>query len=134
MLLRINRVASKMFGTFGVFMLNDGTPFAVTLERPWADNKRGLSCIPANIYLCKRIKSGKFGDTFEVGGVPGRNAILFHKGNINNDTHGCILVGEQFEPLGGVPGIVASAKGFAEFISVTKDESSFVLEIFETFK
>jgi len=134
MLLKINRVASKMFGTFGVFMLSDGTPFAVTLERPWADNKKGLSCIPANIYLCKRIKSGKFGDTFEVDGVPGRDAILFHKGNINNDTHGCILVGEQFEPLGGVPGIAASAKGFAEFLSVTKDESSFVLEIFETFK
>lgn len=109
------RVSYTKYGTFGVF-LEEKIPFAVTLEKPWKDNRRNVSCIPLGIYTCKRIISPKFGDTFEVLDVPERSHILFHKGNLSSDSHGCVLVGEYFDPLYNEPAILASGKAFREFM------------------
>lgn len=139
--MQLTRVATGADGTFGVLMLNY-VPFALTLERPWANNRRGESCIPSGEYTCLRCKhspdygyrdSPKFGDTFQVFSVPDRALILFHKGNLTDDTHGCIIVGEQFEPLKGRPGVAASAKGFDEFMRLTTGVESFGLKIVEAY-
>lgn len=127
-ILTIQRV-SHTGKTFGVFKNEQDVPFALTLEREWRNNEPSISCIPAGEYLCKRVKSPKFGDTFEVTEVQGRSHILFHKGNLETDSHGCILVGEQFEPIEGNPGIAASAKGFQEFCEILKDDMEFKLII-----
>lgn len=63
--------------------------------------------------------------------VPGRSAILLHKGNISDDTHGCILVGEQFNTVTSRPGITASKEGFEEFMKITQQCLEFQLEIVE---
>lgn len=115
-------------GTFGV-MMDEGYPFCLTLERPWLDNAVGKSCIPAGIYTCKRVLSPQFGNTFEVMDVPGRTLIRFHKGNILRDTHGCIILGEQYENLNGYPGVVASGHAMTEFLDRTKTVDEFELEI-----
>lgn len=130
--MKLIRVASNSEATYGV-LIYGSTPFAVTLERPWRDNKKGESCIPKGSYQCKRVKSPKFGDTFEVTGVTGRDAILFHKGNLSDDSHGCILVGEQFDPVGGRPGITASKEGFAEFLEILASTLEFEIEIKEAY-
>lgn len=128
--MKLVRVSSNSEGTYGV--LCQGTiPFAVTLERAWRDNKVGESCIPVGTYGCRRVVSPKFGDTFEVQGVPGRSAILFHKGNLQDDSHGCILIGEAFNPVTGRPGITASKEGFEEFLNITSQTLFFQLEIIE---
>ncbi len=133
----LKRVAMRLDGTFGV-LLADGLPFALTVERPWRDNARSESCIPVGVYTASRCRtqahygfadSPKFGNTFEVTNVPGRSRILFHKGNIMDDSHGCIIVGEQFESLNGKPAVVASAKGFDEFLRLTKDVDHFKLTV-----
>lgn len=126
--LRLIRNAYTADGTFGVLAWM-GYPFAVTLERQWKNNEKGESCIPDGSYVCKRVNSPKFGDTFEVTGVPGRAAILFHKGNIDDDSHGCILIGEQFNPINGTPGIAASAAGFDEFKRLTAGRTEFTLAV-----
>ena len=128
--MKLVRVARNLCATYGVLVQGD-IPFAVTLERPWLDNKKGESCIPAGDYYCKRVDSPTFGNTFEVAGVPGRSAILFHKGNLEDDTHGCILVGESFNPILGRPGIAASKEGFAEFLKITSMTNHFMLQIVE---
>jgi len=128
--MKLIRIARTAEATYGV-LIQGSIPFAVTLERPWRDNKRGESCIQAGTYQCKRVKSPKFGDTFEVCDVPGRTAILFHKGNLSDDSHGCILVGEQFNNVTGRPGITASADGFAEFLKITQLTLEFQIEIVE---
>ena len=125
----LKRIASTEFGMFGVFIDDTNIPFAVTLERQWNDNKSNISCIPHGKYLCKRVDSPHFGDTFEVANVTGRKHILFHKGNLDDDSHGCILVGEQFEPLYGEPGIRASREGFEEFMSKLQTVDEFDLLI-----
>ena len=129
--LRIERVSTTEHGTFGVIM--DGYyPFALTLERQWLNNLSNISCIPDGEYICKRIDSPKFGDTFEVTSVPARTHILFHKGNLDDDSHGCVIVGEQFEPVNGKPGIRASREGYGEFMSRLAGIDEFYLTIIWT--
>jgi len=115
--------------TYGVLVRADGVPFALSLERPWLNNQKGVSCIPAGSYKAVRHISPKFGETFWLRDVEGRAEILFHKGNIDDDSHGCILVGEQFNYVKNEDGITASAEGFAEFMRIQKDVSEFTIEI-----
>jgi len=122
------RVSQIPDGTFGV-LLDEVIPFCVTLEREWLDNERGKSCIPRGIYMCKRILSPKFGNTFEVCDVPNRSEILFHKGNLEEDSHGCILLGEQFEPLGGANAVLSSGKAMKEFLMRTTGVDEFILTV-----
>lgn len=125
---RLNR--SHIYPTFGVLMNDDGIPFALTLEKPWLSNMRGVSCIPEGRYVALRHVSPKFGETFWLQEVPGRSGILFHKGNVESDSQGCILVGEQFNPINGEPGISHSAAGFQEFMRLSqgKDEIVVIVE------
>lgn len=86
-------------GTFGT-MAVDGKVF-FSLELPWRDNRRRRSCIPTGGYVCKLVRSPRFGQAFTVTGVPGRSAILIHPGNFGGDVEkgwqshveGCILLG-----------------------------------------
>jgi hypothetical protein len=128
--MKLVRVAKSTEATYGV-LIQGSIPFAVTLEDPWRDNQREVSCIPAGSYSCVRVQSPRFGNTFEVRNVPGRSHILFHKGNTSEDTHGCILVGEQFNPVLGRPGITASKEGFEEFLRITTMTNEFTLDITE---
>lgn len=126
--LLIKRIAFLSEQTLGV-VLDENIPFAVTLEQQDDDNKPETSCIPAGTYICKRVMSPTFGDTFEVTNVPGRSHILFHKGNVDEDTKGCILVAEQFEFLKGEIAVLSSEKGFSEFKERLKGIDTFTLTI-----
>lgn len=132
--LLLTRVGWPPHATYGVLATPDGVPFALTLEREDDNNRastptRAGACIPTGIYPCRRVMSPKFGDTFEVTGVPGRSHILFHKGNLEDDSRGCILVGEQFGLLAGRPGIIASREGFGEFLERQRGTDGFTLTI-----
>ena len=63
-----------------------------TLENPLRETPVD-SLIPAGTYICRPYTSQRWPNTFEVMNVPGRTAILFHYGNFESDTLGCILVG-----------------------------------------
>lgn len=117
--------------TYGVLIREDKIPFALTLERAWRDNQRTISCIPSGIYSCYRHTSPKFGNTFWVQNVPGRQEILFHKGNIDDDSHGCILIGEGFDLIKGEDGLVDSAHGFNEFMKLQNSLNSFSIQIID---
>ena len=129
MMLTIKRIASRADGMFGVLLAED-VPFALTLERPWRDNRKGESCIPSGRYLCTRVNSPKFGLTWEVRNVPDRSHILFHAGNVWQDSHGCILVGEAYRTWSdGSTSIGDSRAGLAELMERTREMVSFDLEI-----
>ena len=126
----LKRISANLDSTFGV-LIKDNTPFAVTLERPWLDNKADISCISSSNYVCERVNSPKFGETFEVKGVLGRSHVLFHAGNTEHDTHGCILVAEEFGKINGKGAVLDSKKGFNEFLSLLKGIDEFQLIIVE---
>ena len=92
MFAEIKRVERSQTETVGIFLFNRQL-MGFSLELPWSNNQRQISCIPAGEYLCTRIKSPKFGDVFQVSNVPGRDGILIHAGNTTADSTGCILPG-----------------------------------------
>lgn len=126
MTLDLIRVGMSEAGTFGVLRIGQ-VPFALTLEPPWRDNETNISCIPPTEYVCRRIHSNKFGETFEVQGVERRSHILFHKGNTLADTNGCILVGEKFDGTR----LVHSGEGYQEFMTKLAGLDEFTLRIME---
>jgi len=126
----LKRVAYTPDGTFGVLFDGD-IPFCLTLEREWKDNKKGESCIPIGLYTCRRFQSPKFGDTFEICDVFGRTYILFHKGNIEDDSHGCVIVGEEYGEYKGKIAVLSSGKAFAEFKRRTAGLDTFTLRIID---
>ena len=82
--------------TLGELFLN-GERMCETLENPWMDNKRNISCIPEGEYPV-RLRLPRESGTRDylhllVQEVPNRDWILFHRGNTAKDTSGCILVG-----------------------------------------
>lgn len=73
----------------------------VTLEPPWRDNEKQVSCIPAGVYKVIPRKSPKYGNHYHVQDVNGRDYILIHFGNYAKDSTGCILVGKRFSDING---------------------------------
>ncbi len=133
MILELIRISTGAMGTFGVLKWgHDAAPFALTLENPWLNNEKWISCIPEGTYWCKPVHSPTHGRTFEVMDVPNRSHILFHKGNTHIDTAGCILIGEQFEFLDGIPSVNSSRKGYGEWWATAKDLEEFMLIIHPT--
>ena len=116
--------------TYGV-LINEGIPFALTLEDPWLENMPNVSCIPAGAYKAIRHISPRFGEVFWIQDVPGRSEILFHRGNRAADTQGCVLIGESFNHVLGEPGITRSAEGFREFMGILEGRNEFQLDIEE---
>lgn len=116
--LLLRTIKGSPSATFGDLLREDGTRICVTLERPWLDNRRRESCIPAGRYRCVWKRSPKFGWTFEVTGVPDRDAILFHAGNKVRDSLGCILTGRRFaaDPIEEIAG-GTSQPGLRDFFA-----------------
>ncbi|GGC43178.1 hypothetical protein GCM10011386_39320 [Parapedobacter defluvii] len=62
-----------------------------TIELPWRNNRRMISCIPEGRYRLIRREHFKHGDQLAVTGVPGREAILIHPANFAlAELQGCI--------------------------------------------
>ena len=111
--------------TLGI-ILHDFQMWA-TIERPWRDNKKNVSCIPEGVYVCQRVDSPRHGDTFEVKHVVNRTHILFHVANTSDDVKGCIGVakhinGERFK-------IDQSKVGFKDFMDSMADHKEFEITI-----
>lgn len=77
-------------GTNGTLLLN-GKHICYTIELPWRNNRRNVSCIPEGRYRLKRTRSQRFGYTLRVMDVPGRSGILIHPANdAARELQGCI--------------------------------------------
>ena len=84
--------------TLGRLFIN-GESFCDTLELPYINNERSISCIPAGRYKV-RLRTARESETRDylhllVQDVPDRDWILFHRGNTTKDTRGCVLVGQS---------------------------------------
>lgn len=126
--LKLVRVSEYQDATLGVLCL-DGRPMFTTLEDKWRNNERMVSCIPAGEYKVKRHKSPKFGECFEVQGVPNRSDILIHAGNTDVDTHGCILLGMMYGTVGTTVAILSSRQAVENFMTAMLgvDEANLVI-------
>ena len=132
--LKLIRLSDKQYTQLGVLYFQD-TLKLVTLELPWRDNEVNRSCIPSGEYTCiktqNRITTGgmHIPVTFEVIKVPGRGGVLFHVGNTEKDTNGCILVGMRIGELHKKTAILSSRTAFSLFLQELKSVDKFKLTI-----
>lgn len=69
----------------------EGRFICYTIELPWLDNAKSVSCIPEGKYLLRRRYSPKFEWHIEVVDVENRSSILFHPANnAQRELNGCI--------------------------------------------
>jgi len=125
-------------GTAGLLVSEDFN--CRTLELPWRDNRRQISCIPPGIYDVEIRLSNKYGRIYWVRRVPDRTYILIHSGNYAGDkskgykTHvmGCILLGKKSGRLGGQAAVLNSRVAVRNFMEEIEYEP-FKLRIQEAF-
>jgi len=124
------RIAIRPEGAFGV-LLHKGLPFATTLERTYSlpSGPGQLVKIPAGLWRCVRTRylRGEY-DTYEIE-VPGHTRLLFHQGNVELHSEGCVLVGESYAMFVGQPGIASSEAGFLEFMQRAGGRPEFQLRV-----
>lgn len=115
--LELVRVAVRPEGAFGVLKF-DGLPIALTLERTYEQDGRQFTKIPCGRWRCRRtfFVRGSY-ESYEVL-VPGHSRLLFHRGNTEGDSEGCILVGKEIGTLNGQPAILRSLDAYLAFMRV----------------
>ncbi len=104
--MKLIRTAFRPDGIFGRLYNDHGVPLCYTLEHSFAQlDGSWLPKVAVGTYKCVRgqhqlASMTKPFTTFEVTGVPpfdgnAVTGILFHMGNFDKDSEGCILVGRN---------------------------------------
>lgn len=101
------------------------------LELPWRDNKRRVSCIPEGEYVVVKMKPTEKRPYvyFWIKNVPGRDAILMHRGNYTRQILGCQLTGKSFIDMDkdGFPDISDTKETLQHLADILPDK--FILKI-----
>lgn len=134
--LRLRRTHHIAAGVFGELFDESGHLVCYTLEHSYESSDLGghhVAKLPVGTYTCRRgdhrLHSGPI-VTFEVMGVPGHKGILFHCGNAEDDSEGCILVGlEQHTKNGELVSIGKSRAAFEEFMDLEAGVNEFSLTV-----
>jgi hypothetical protein len=112
-----------------------GAQVMVTLEHAFEDDEGDYQPkIPPGTYVCIRGPhrlEGMTEDfiTFEVTGVAGHTGLLFHWGNWNKDSDGCILTGEAFAASASGEMVTNSRATFARFMALQDGVDNFQLDV-----
>jgi len=131
MIIRIERTYLSNV-TFGSWM-HDQKEICKTMEPPWKDNRKNISCIPEGIYQvikCKPTEKRPY-EYLRLLNVPGRDGILVHRITWVKDLKGCIGVGKVLLPNGNHPAhkMIRSGEALSELISILPE--TFSLRIYE---
>jgi hypothetical protein len=117
----------------------DGVLLCKTMELPWKDNQRSISCIPEGEYLVTKEPPILANDPsgrkqrdywhFRFHYVPKRSGVLIHKITYVKDLQGCIGVGLDFKDFNkdGVPDMADSTKALDKLVKTLPDK--FTLKI-----
>ncbi len=111
----------------------------MTLEHAYPGKNDFQPKLPNGTFICKRGKHRLHGmtedfETFEITGVEGHSGMLFHWGNLNRDSEGCVLTGDAIaEYPAGAPHtemITNSRAAFARFMKLQEGADQFTLRVF----
>lgn len=137
--LTLKRKQYRADGIFGELFDESGNKIAVTLEHAYPvtsrdPNRSYAPKIPAGEYICVRGQhrlEGMVNDftTYEITGVDGHSNLLFHAGNYNHDSSGCILLGQRVVASEDGQMITKSRVTFAEFMELESGVDHFVLTV-----
>jgi len=106
-------------GNIGILLI-DGHSFCWTMTRDYTDE--GYA-IPEGLYLYKRATSNTYGDTFEII-VEGHTLLYFHTLNTENQSKGCVGLGEYPGKLNGKRAVLNSGNTIERFMKEMKGVQS----------
>lgn len=87
-------------GTQGTLEWN-GTLVCYTIELPWLNNQKRVSCVPEGEYILQQRYSPKFKWHLHLKNVPGRDLILIHPANdAQKELLGCIAPVTKLTAIG----------------------------------
>ena len=116
--INIQRLSYSRTETMGIMRINNLRFF--TLELPWLDNQKNISCIPTGEYnYIKRVSPGKGYEVIELVDVPDRAYIQIHLGNYMRQIEGCILPGTGLKDIDrdGVIDVTNSEEAFNQIMN-----------------
>jgi hypothetical protein len=111
-----------------------------TMELPWKNNQRSISCIPEGDYIVTKEPPISANDPsgrkerpywhFRIHNVPGRSGVLIHKISYVSGLLGCIGVGKEFKDLNndGVPDIIRSGEALQELVNILPDKFTLTIK------
>lgn len=128
-------------GIFGLLLDENDVAVATTLEHAYPAKAEDVDTfepkLAPGVYTCLRGKHQLYGmdapfDAFEIMDVPSFQGvpvtgILFHVGNYNRDSEGCILLGQTIDV--GQKMVVRSREAFAAFMGGLVGVDSFQLTV-----
>jgi hypothetical protein len=123
---KLERVIISNQAILGIWKAPTGLELCRTLENPFRTVIKD-SAIPNGVYTCVKDDTGKF-KFYKVLNVPNRKNIEIHQGNYEDDTEGCILVGEAWAIMNNQLAVTRSNSAIERLKSILPEK--FELEIF----
>lgn len=130
------RDISAVDGIFGRLLLDSGDLLCVTLEHAYLEPDGSYTPkIPTGKYICVRglhrlPKMVSEFSTFEITNVFKYTGLLFHVGNVNRDSSGCILLGKDIVEIDSNERMINHSKAtFKYFMTKLSGINSFDIEI-----
>ena len=114
--------------TLGILTYGDFKCF--TLELPWKNNERNVSCIPRALgYKGEKHQSPANGPVIAINNVLNRTYIQIHSANFLRQLKGCIAVGDSIKFLDGdsLPDVTNSKNTLKALLAVLPD--NFMIEV-----
>ena len=126
----LKRFLRSEFGIFSTITDNKGLNL-YGLEHSYPKDNHWITKVPEGIYTCQlgihELSDLKPFQTYEVENVPNHTGILFHIGNYNKDSSGCILLGTELDLRNGM--ILNSRVAFDKFMNSLAGQDSFELMV-----
>lgn len=127
-LFELDRFEITSEGAFGI-LLHRGEFVAFTLERTYENPGEPVVKIPPGTHSCTLTEYHHGGyKTYEIK-VFGHTRLLFHAGNFEDDSDGCILLGSKIGVLDGKAAVLESRAAFERFMAAAGGVASFELEV-----
>lgn len=137
--LALVRSSARPDGIFSQVLTEADHEVCMTLEHAYEVDGSWLPKIYPGSFECVRGLHRLHGmdhdfETFEVTGIVGHSKLLFHWGNLNKDSEGCILTGDAVaEYAAGAPFaemITNSRVAFARLMDLQRDVGHFLLKVY----
>lgn len=126
---RLDGIFSELYKAKDIFM--------VTLEHAYPNQASWAPKIPRGAtYTCRRglhsldhYNQGMPFETFEILGIPGHTGLLFHPGNWNKDSNGCVLTGRYIRHDAAGWWVTQSVAAYSSFMADLMGQDEFQLRV-----
>jgi hypothetical protein len=143
MKLILQRRSASVDGVFSDLLDEKGNFLFCALEHAYLMPKKKIykAKIPVGTYTCKKTyrtltenpTEADYFWTYEIMNVKGHTGILFHVGNYNDDSNGCVLIGKGLgRKSDGGRMITSSRQAMEAFMKLLDGAESFTLVVERT--